>query len=192
MTSHLSNDQLVDATEGTLAAGAADHLEQCEACRARVTELRALLTDVNLSSRVPEPSPLFWDHLSRRVREATAAETVPQPFAWWHGLWRPLVAFGAAAAAVALVVLVRHGQPTVHQSATATSVVADAAAEPALQDDPSVDVVTAVVGDLSFDELRSADLVPSRATVDQAVSQLTEDQKRELMRLVREELGGPE
>ena len=52
--------------------------------------------------------------------------------------------------------------------------------------------MTAAVGDLSFDELRAADLVPSRGAVDLAVSSLSVAQQRELMRLVREELIGSE
>ncbi|HUL73028.1 MAG TPA: hypothetical protein VLT86_07995 [Vicinamibacterales bacterium] len=191
MTPHLSSDHLVDAAEGALAADRATHLEHCESCRARVAELRAALDDAALSA-VPEPSPLFWDHLSRRVREATAGEATPRPLAWWHGLWQPLIALGAVAGAAALVVLLRGTGPAETHAPATTNVVAGSGVEPAASDDASVDVVSAVAGDLSFDELRSADLVPSRSVVDLAVSQLNEDQQRELMRLMREELGGLE
>jgi len=192
MNPHLSPELLVDAVEGALAADRAAHLEHCESCRARVAEMRAVLADVALNA-VPEPSPLFWDHLSRRVREGTAGEATPRPLAWWRGLWRPLVALGAVAGAVALVALLRGVRPTDDHAPAATSVVAEAGLDPAIAgEDASVDVVSAVAGDLSFDELRSADLVPSRSVVDLAVSQLTDAQKQELMRLMREEVGGSE
>ena len=110
---------------------------------------------------------------------------------WWAGLFRPLVAAAAIAGAIAIFVLVR-GQyasaPVQNQSMQAVQTVASDA--PA--DDVAADVMTAVAGDLSFDELRDANLVPSRAVVDQAVSKLNPDQQRELMRLVREEMSGSE
>ncbi len=152
--------------------------------------LQTVLSDVGDTSTLPEPSPLFWEHFSRRVREATASERVPAREAWWQGLWRPLVALGAVAAAVALAVMLRGGLAAPPAAVESAQVVASAG-EPAVSDD-TVDVVTAAVGDLSFDELRAADLVPSRGAVDLAVSSLTEAQQRELMRLVREEFIVPE
>lgn len=187
---HLTSEQLVEAAEGVLPAERTRHLEQCETCRANVDTLRAVLSDVGDTSTVPEPSPLFWEHLSRRVREATAVERVPAPERWWQGLWRPLVAFGAVAGAVAFAVLLRSGSTEPPVAVEPAQVVATSG-EPAVPDD-TVDVVTAVAGDLSFDELRAADLVPSRGAVDLAVSSLSEAQQRELMRLVREELIGSE
>jgi hypothetical protein len=70
---HLNAEALVDIAEGTRPESAAPHLAACEACRAQLRELRAMMSaaqDVD----VPEPSPLFWDHLSSRVSEAVAAE----------------------------------------------------------------------------------------------------------------------
>jgi hypothetical protein len=187
---HLTSEQLVEAAEGVLSTERARHLEQCETCRTNVEMLQTVLSDVGDTSTVPEPSPLFWEHLSRRVREATAAEDVPAPERWWQGWVRPVVALGAVAGAVALAVLLRGGstQPPVPVE---TAQVVATAGEPAVSDD-TVDVVTAVVGDLSFEELRAADLVPSRGAVDLAVSSLSAAQRRELMRLVREELIGSE
>lgn len=187
---HLTSEQLVEAAEGVLSAERTRHLEQCEVCRANVDTLRAVLSDVGDSSSMPEPSPLFWEHLSRRVREATATERVPAPERWWRGLWRPVIAFGGVAGAVALAVLLRSGSTQPPVAVQQAQVVA-MAGEPTASDD-TVDVVTAVVGDLSFDELRAADLVPSRGVVDLAVSSLSAAQQRELMRLVREQLIGSE
>jgi hypothetical protein len=187
---HLSSEQLVEAVEGTLSSECARHLDQCEACRDSLTTIRAVLADVGETPAVPEPSPLFWEHFSRRVQQATAAEQMPVRAAWWQGLWRPAAALAAVAGAIALAMLLRGG--TGHPpAATVSSETAASATEPAVPDD-TVEVVSAVVGDLSFDELRAADLVPSRGVVDQAVSSLTKEQQQELMRLVREEFMGSE
>ncbi len=187
---HLTSDQLVEAAEGTLPMERARHLEQCESCRGSVTEMRALLADLGDPSAVPEPSPLFWEHLSRRVHDATAVEPLPARAAWWQGLWRPAAALATVAGAIALGLLIRGGTVRPPVSPVVSETIASTT-EPAVSDD-TVDVVSAVVGDLSFDELREADLVPSRGIVDQAVSSLTEAQQRELMRLVREEFMGSE
>jgi len=189
---HLTADQVVEATEGTLGRTGIDHLERCAQCREHVAALQSVIGDVEGASDVPEPSPLFWDHLSRRVREATDREPVPVAAAWWAGWWRPIVVAGAIAATVAVAVLVRHQHPSAPgQVATAPAVQNAATSDPAAED-MTVDVMSAAVGDLSFDELRDANMVPSRAVVDQAVSKLNPDQQRELMRLVREEMSGSE
>src|SRR5258706_4751839 len=67
-------------------------------------EIIAALREVE----VPEPSPMFWDHLSQRVHDAVAAEPVPSPgwtsrlnFAWAGGIVAAMV---VAALAVTLSV----------------------------------------------------------------------------------------
>jgi hypothetical protein len=69
---HLSPDERLALIES---AGAPEHphLSACARCRAEVEEGRAALGDARLSE-VPEPSPLFWEHLSARVSERMAAE----------------------------------------------------------------------------------------------------------------------
>jgi len=181
---HLTSDQLVDAVEGTLSADRAGHLEQCATCRASAESLRVVLRDVQLASTDPEPSPLFWDHFSRRVRTATDAERVP--VTWWRSVWGPVVAVSATAGAIALAVLIRQG------SALPTGVPAPPAPTVATVDADVSEIITSVAGDLSFEELKQSDLVPSRAAVDVAVSKLSESQQRELMRLVNERLAGSE
>ena len=185
---HLTPAQFVDAAEGALSADLTRHLEQCESCQERVTELRGVLSETVRAAGVPEPSPLFWEHLSRRVHDAVAVEPVSVRSAWWQGLWRPLVALGAVAAALALVVVVRHHGTTQVHPVTESAQAGTAAGELASEDE-SVEVVSALAGDLSFDELRAANLVPSGAVVDRAVSSLSPAQQRELIRLVREGMG---
>lgn len=71
---HLTSEQLVDVAEGQVASPAEEHLRSCDACRVKVAELRAMRTMALQADEVPEPSPLFWDHLSARVHDAVAAE----------------------------------------------------------------------------------------------------------------------
>src|SRR5262249_53912350 len=97
--------EIVEHVEGISDADADKlaHLASCDRCRDQFADLRAtraIVSDVE----VPEPSPLFWDHFSARVREAVAAETAA-PDGWWQRLWSwPRVV--ASASAVAAVILI--------------------------------------------------------------------------------------
>jgi hypothetical protein len=103
--SHLSQDRLLALVE---APGSPDdpHLAVCKRCRHEVYALRRVLDDVG-SVDVPEPSPLFWDVLSRRIREAVDGEgSQARP----RQAWRPWLAWAlslAGAVTLALVGLVR-------------------------------------------------------------------------------------
>src|SRR5262245_40928386 len=78
--SHLTPEELIDLVEGTEAGDPIDrsvltgHLASCVECRRQFEEARGMLA-VAAETPVEEPSPLFWDHLSSRVREAVAAES---------------------------------------------------------------------------------------------------------------------
>src|SRR4051794_31885113 len=96
---HLSPEEVLDIAEG--ARPAPPHLAACEPCRRQLDELRAVMTTA-AEVDVPEPSPLFWDHLSARVREAVAAEPVTKD--GWFPSWRVLVPIAALAVVVLVVV----------------------------------------------------------------------------------------
>ena len=70
---HLTASRLIDLAEGAAPEAFAPHLQTCAACR---QQLDALCTTMSAVAEVaaPEPSPLFWDHLSARVHEAVAAD----------------------------------------------------------------------------------------------------------------------
>jgi hypothetical protein len=131
MNEHLSQNELVDAVEARLDAARAAHLETCSACRHDVTDFDALVR--GLDGTVPEPSPLFWDHLSRRVREATAHELV-RPAQWWRFGWQPVTAVGAMAAVAALAVALRTA-PVRDTHVPDTAAVNDIAAGTATEED---------------------------------------------------------
>ena len=77
--SHLSRDERLLALEGALHAARQAHTSRA-ACRCR-TEVDALAPRRGAGSAVdvPEPSPLFWDHLAARVGDAIAREPAPSP-----------------------------------------------------------------------------------------------------------------
>jgi hypothetical protein len=68
---HVNAEALVDIAEGVRPESSEPHLAGCERCRTQLRELRAMMSEVR-GVDVPEPSPLFWDHLSSRVSEAVA------------------------------------------------------------------------------------------------------------------------
>lgn len=105
MTSHLSADEHLAALDRTLSAERLAHASDCRTCTEALARTQAIFDAVR-SDDVPEPSPLFWDHFSARVRAATAAD--PTPASSRYG-WRVWVTLVSAAAACALVLVVRNG-----------------------------------------------------------------------------------
>src|SRR5262245_19463877 len=78
--SHLTERELVDVIDGALPPERQAHADACATCRGEIASLRAML-DEALTADVPEPSPLFWEHFSARVREGVQQATVERaPF----------------------------------------------------------------------------------------------------------------
>ena len=98
--SHLSRDERLLAVDDALEGSRAGHLATCAACRAEVEALRGVVARVRAVD-VPEPSPLFWDHLAARVGDAIAHEPAPAPAPFW---WR-VPRWGWVAVATIVVVL---------------------------------------------------------------------------------------
>src|ERR1051325_11695329 len=91
---HLTSDELIDAMEGLLPSERQAHLSSCPECQQQLDELASVLNEAKQVS-VPEPSPLFWQHLSTRVNEGIdneAANAWPQ---WLR--WQVLLPLGAVA-----------------------------------------------------------------------------------------------
>jgi hypothetical protein len=146
-----------------------------------------VLTDVKPAGAVPDPSPLFWTHFSERVRQATATSSAARPAAWWQTAWRPLAGIAAAAAVVALIVMAWTGRDDAPPPAQVLveSTPVDAFAE---DGDSSVAFLSAAASDLSWEEVRAADLAPRAQVVDGAIERLTAAQRAELVKLIREDL----
>jgi hypothetical protein len=185
MSTHLREQEFVDALDGSLEVNRLEHLEDCVSCRAELDSLRALLGDVTPAGAVPDPSPLFWDHFSERVRRATAAMPAVRPVAWWQSAWRPLVGIAAAAAVVSLVLVARTWRAEAPPQVVVESTPVDVFGEDA---ESSVAFLSAAASDLSWEEARAADLTPRPQAVYNAIQQLTTAQRAELVKLIREDL----
>jgi hypothetical protein len=183
---HLTSDELVDLLDGTLPARRAAHLDDCAACRAQAEDLRAVLRDVD-GVEIPEPSPLFWDLFSVRVRQAIDAE--PAPAGGWWGRWSlARVATAGAAAALLLVLaagVMRPGSAPLQDTRT------DDLAEP-VPLSPEAEIEWALVVDLARDldleKAGDAGLTMRPGAAERAILQLSADERRELARLLDEAL----
>jgi hypothetical protein len=191
---HLTPEALVDVAEGMRAERSEPHLAGCDVCRLRVASLRRTMSEVSHAA-VPEPSPLFWDHLSARVREAVEAERPgAAPLAayrsgWWS--WRVWVPAAGLIVAIALGVTVRDRSRSAAASSAAVSDL------PALQplgsaDDPSLRLIAVLTTTLDEDEASDAMSMPVHAgAIDEAVIDLSASERQELNRLLAEELARP-
>jgi len=195
---HLSREELLDIAEGSRAEP--PHVAECASCRGELQELRAVMVAVS-EVDVPEPSPLFWDHFSARVREAVVREAAPSRTRWFGlgaGSWRIAVPAAALAAATVILLVVAFAR---RQTAPASSVTAAAqpvpsAPAPALSDalprltesrDPSFMFVSDLTDDMDIDTALEAGLV-SDGSADHAISHLSDDELRTLAALLKAQL----
>ncbi len=192
---HLTDEQLLDIAEDMLAPRPA-HLATCAACRQQVDDLRRTLSAVQAVD-VPEPSPLFWDHLSSRVRDAVAADRTPAMLSRWTWLsWRATAGLSAAAALLMLTLVTRDAPvmmirppdaPTVASVETASTV---SGADVVDADDPSLTLLADLTGGLEWDDAAEAGIVVGSGAADSAVAELNADERIELRRLLNEALTG--
>jgi hypothetical protein len=208
---HLTPAQFVDLAEGIEAEGAGRHLAECDACRRGLAELRATMADVAGPARrgdlgisdVPEPSPLFWDHLSARVRQGVAEQGAPGGARWVERWLRPRVVWpilAGAAGAVVLAVVASRG-PVVVKPIPATPLpIGDGAQLPSLPpleplgtaDDPSLGLMADYGTTLSWDDMREEMTLGGHVgSTDEAVIALSAEERQELQRLLEEEMTQP-
>ena len=187
---HLQPDELVDLAEGTRTESSVPHLAACEACRHQLAELKAMMSAA-ADVAVPEPSPLFWDHFSARVREAVAAEGVPRRSFWsWPRLALP-VAVAAMAGVILAVALytgpeTRPDLPAVAPTPAVASI--DLLSDPqSPDDDTALTLVAELSSDMDLDGAREAGLAGG-GSAEHAVTHLDGGELRELRRLLQEEL----
>jgi hypothetical protein len=190
---HLTPDELIDLAEGARVESASAHLQTCDLCRGEVAALKSAISSA-ASVEVPDPSPLFWEHLSARVSESVAAEGSPDRAWRWGTMFRPswsAVAMASVATAIAVAIYVtapRELRPT-----GPGPVAPDAAAEVLLQpfgavDDPSLILVADLTGQLDPDAVASAGWTNHAGGVEEVVANLTNDERLELQRLLQEAL----
>lgn len=199
---HLSTEALLDLAEGTATPAAADqasvHLSSCARCAGELQRVQAALAIAlePSNAEVPAPSPLFWDHLSARVREAVAAEPSPGRVSWFYlsAGWRALIPV-AAVVALAVAVSLRLGSGGDQQGsrlATTTHAPVESKAEAAetspAADDPALALLADLAGDFEWDDVADAGLMAGSSAIDRAMSELSDAERVELHRLLNEEL----
>jgi hypothetical protein len=191
---HLSETELLDVAEGTVVEGAQTHLAACGSCREQVADLRALLSAAG-DVTVPEPSPLYWDHLSARVREQVDAlgdeRSNASRGSGWR-FWRLAVPAAVLGAIVVAAVMTWPRPPAAVPANTMASAVEGAAdtGTEALADDPSLSLIADLAGDLDWDGAIEAGLAAGAGAVDHALFNMSEDERLQLQQMLKEELSG--
>jgi len=208
---HLSPEELTDYAEGARDPADAPHLQSCDICRHQVASLRKTMSVlVGASSmNVPDPSPLFWDHLSQRVHEAVAAEQTRDERRA-TGLGR-LVGLAKASSLASLVSLVRSSRAwamagvaaaiTISIYVTAPrnvaptpegrdqAVAASVPLEPfGAADDPSLTLFADLTTEMDPQTIADTEWSSHAGAVDEIVTSLTEAERLELRRLLNQEL----
>jgi hypothetical protein len=191
---HLSEEGLLELLED--GAPELSHLETCTVCRGRFEALRqtmGLLRD----DPVPEPSPLFWQHLSERVRLAIDdAADEPHSVPWWTRRGWHWALTGAAALGIAALVVVtsqRVQQTDSVANRTGSSALPAASAAPedlawAIPADDSWAMVVDVAEGLDLESAADAGLVVRPGSIDQALLRLSDEERRDLAGIIQAEL----
>ena len=187
---HLTPEEFVDAAEGLLSPGRLQHLERCGTCRREVSALSALMGEA-AGSPCPEPSPLFWEHLSAWVRQAVRAEAAPTvPWGLSRLRWPALVPLGVLAA---LVVASVATMPLRSRPDDPLANVSSGSAERALEFEATIDdrgwsVVADLVGPLDWETAEAAGLALTPGNAELVVHELSAEERQELSRLITDEL----
>jgi hypothetical protein len=181
---HLSRDERLLALDGVLDATRQAHLTGCIACRTEVESLRGVLDRVRAID-VPEPSPLFWDHLAARVGDAIAREPLPAAARGW---WSPRLAWAATAVVVTAAgagYLTRPAAPAPPVAAHAVPVAPPAPADDGGRaivesDDASTDDGWAILAALAEDADPDETFAPAVGQAELSISTLSADERRAL------------
>ena len=188
--SHLSPAEFVDLLEQRLPPDRVAHVQTCTSCRGQADLLRAVMTRAH-DADVPEPSPLFWDHLSARVRQAIVAE----PNWKSHRLgWLPSrLAWRAGMAAMVLLTLATAVLLRAPSSNRAIAVLAPGVTdapehETVLEEGEEWTFVAGVAEGADWDEVVEGGLYVRPGAAERALLQLSADERRELARLIESEL----
>jgi hypothetical protein len=189
---HLGTEELIDIAEETKPESSAPHLETCASCRQQLDDLRRMM-DAASSVTVPEPSPLFWDHLSARVRDAVRTEGDLRP-AWWRPSTWPQFALPALTAALAVLLVgalltprvMAPIAPRVDVAPGLSNAPAPLLAPATPVDDPALDLVAELAEQMDWETAVEIEPVIHAGAVQDAFDGLTEAERREMRELLRE------
>jgi hypothetical protein len=205
---HLSPREFVDLVDGHRSEAASEHLDVCESCRRQLSDIEAAMAAA-AQVEVPEPSPLFWERMSERVRAGVAAEesVARAPHPGWREWLCSRRLLSAAAVTVVIVGIVVSGRliapeapttdpstvaqmgapaPTAQPSAS-SSFAAAAGAEGESGTDVSFEFVTELAVSVDWSATAQDDAVVV-GSIENAASQLSDSERRELQQLLRSEL----
>ena len=184
--SHLSPEILIDVAEGTRQETAVPHLAGCASCREQLADLRQMMATIDVE--VPEPSPLFWDHLSAHVREAVAVEAAQSTSRWSFRRVSWTIAGAMSAAAVVIAVsLTMRTTPDLNDLPSGTPTPAAAGLnDVTMADDPSLSLLGDLAGGLDWDAAAEAGMTMEVGEADSRLTELTDAERVELQRLLHE------
>ena len=198
---HLTDREIVDQLDGALPAARAAHAVECARCRAKIEWFQESLARAKAVD-IPEPSPLFWEHFSERVRKGVADAPEPRSSEW---PWRQPAAWkwALACALVALFVSAGAWRLTRNAPDAATNVVAHSnrggptsaddrsSPDAAADDDRAWGLVQSLADDVEWSESVPDDLGVRPGWVERAALDLTDDERDELLRLLKAEAKRP-
>jgi hypothetical protein len=188
---HLSPHVLLDIAEGVRPESSEPHLARCVLCRRQVDNARQALATVAGTTDAPEPSPLYWDHLSARVRDAVAAEEPSPTLEPRRWLSWPLTAAVSAGVVVIAVGLGLRGRPALRAPAVVDEAVTRTVIQTApLQADESFTLIAELAAGLDWESAAEAGLIVTQGATEDAISALSAEERMELRRLLAEELAG--
>jgi len=194
---HLSVEEFVDAVEGVLPERRAAHVEGCAHCREHVAAARAALVSLR-DADMPEPSPLYWQHLSARIHDSVANDRIDSG---WRvalaGLFggRDLVPAVSSALLIVVVlaggVLMRGRGTTVLAPAPSVATTgSDVSVANGIEDSEVWQVLTSAASDMPLDDAHAAGMAVQAGAIDGAVQRMSPDELNELGRLLQSELRG--
>ena len=188
---HLSKGEMVDFAEGGLASARMAHVNACGTCREEAEAFRALLGEVG-EVTTPEPSPLFWSHLAKRVAEAVGRDSSGPRFAAWRWSGLSHVATAVATATVVLAVVVGVSVLRGPDDDLGLDVVTyDLGLGVDVPDDAADwTLLLAVAESVDWMEAETDLLGVDRQTVEEAVFELSDDERRTFVQLLEAELQG--
>jgi hypothetical protein len=206
MTPHLTPEELIDSRERQLSPARQAHADACEACRAKLAEIDEVVLEV-AAVDVPEPSPLFWDHLSARIRDRVAHEPPPasardNPFAgltgWLTG-WSAAPRWAFAAMLIAVCASLgwlgwsefRRGGTGPAAGIQSVQVDKGESTSPEITDHDAGSewaLMLEMAEDVTWDDAEGSSLYVRPAAVDRALIELTAEERDRLLQLVQADL----
>jgi hypothetical protein len=194
---HLSELELVDHLDDALPASRAVHLESCAGCRERADTLRhAMASVLRTAEDVPEPSPLFWEHFSQRVRDAVH-HVDPAEASWARWIRAPLGwAAVSVVALLAVATIFRAGAPRSETPRLSNSAALE---QPSAADAVPVDLdnldndeewalVRVVAEDLGWEDAHEAGISARPGSADRVALEMSPAERQELARLLEDEI----